>query len=100
MSAPVHDLAFSDELLGTVVVTFDGRVLEVFTERAGSVCRLVVGLLHVDAEEPDRKGRRRVLVRSMPGGEGSGATLTVGADDWAAVGAWVSALHAALGARP
>lgn len=96
MSAPVEDLAFDDLLLGAVVVTFDGRVLEVFTERAGSVCRLVVGLLHLDAEDADRKGRRRVLVRSMPGGKGSGATLTVGPDDWHAVRAWVDRVRAAL----
>lgn len=98
MSAPVPDLAFDDELLGRVVLAFDGRVLEVFTERAGSVCRLVVGLLHLDVEEPDRKGRRRVLVRSMPGGKGSGATLTVGPDAWPAVGGWVDRVRPALGA--
>lgn len=92
----MDDLAFEDLVQGRVVVAFDGHVLEVFTERFGSTCRLVRGMLYVAATGPDRKDRHTVTLRTMPAGRGNGTTLTIGGSDWSAVEPWIAELQAAL----
>lgn len=92
----MDDLAFHDHVQGAVIVTFDGHVLEVFSEKLGSTCRLVRGMLHVETSGPDRKGRHDVTIRSMPGRRGGGATLTVADGDWPPVEAWFADVRAAL----
>lgn len=54
------EVRLNDEVLGQVLVCFDGRVLEVFSEGPASISRFHIGLLVIEAKEPDRKGRHQV----------------------------------------
>ncbi len=73
---------YDDEVQGTVVLSWDGSVLEVFTERLASTARLHRRLLHLDVKGPDRRGRYEVRATSQPRGRGAGATLFVPAEGW------------------
>lgn len=88
---------YEDDVLGEVVLAFDGRVLELFQWRTADPQRLHALLLHVHAEEPDRKGRRAVHLTTRPGGRGGGVRLSVRGEDWTRVQPVLEA--AALAAR-
>jgi hypothetical protein len=94
----VHQLEYLDNVQGVVVATFDGLVLEVFTDRLGSTTRLHRRLLHVAVDGPDRKGRHEVKLTTQPKGRGGGTTLFVPADAWAQVEPFLAAVAAAVAA--
>jgi hypothetical protein len=96
----VHELQYVDSVQGAVVATFDGTVLEVFTDRLGSTTRLHRAQLFVTASGPDRKGRYEVKLTSQPGGRGGGTTLFVGPDAWPQVDVFLQAVAADLAAPP
>ena len=53
----MHEIEFEDAILGHVVVTFDGTVLELFRAGLGSVHRMHVRqLARVEHSGPDRRG--------------------------------------------
>jgi hypothetical protein len=91
----LQQLEFTDSVRGPSVVTWDGLVLEVFTEQAGSGGRLHARLLHVTVKGPDRKGRYEVALTTKPGGSGGGTTLFVSGDDWPDVQPFIEAVAAA-----
>ena len=94
----MSDLHHDDPVQGPCIVTFDGRILELFTQREGGKERMIVGMLHVDVGEPNRKGRRDVKFTCAPGfRSGGGFFLTVEAEQWAAVEPFVREVEAALG---
>lgn len=76
---------YEDDVLGEAVLAFDGRVLELLQWRTAEPQRLHVLMLHVRAEDPDRKGRRAVHLTTRPGGRGGGVRLSVREEDWARV---------------
>jgi hypothetical protein len=49
-----------DEVLGDVLVCFDGRVLEIFGHGPVTPSRFHVGMLIMAVEEADRKGRHQI----------------------------------------
>ena len=79
------DLAHHDPVLGACILTFDGRILELFSEREGTAGRMIVGLLHVTVDEPNRKGRRQISFATGPGRRGGGFTIWALDEQWAAV---------------
>ena len=64
---------------GTTGVAFDGRVVEVFG--FSDAMRFHLREVEVDADEPDRKGRRTVKIGRGRGG----AMFNVDASDWPAM---------------
>jgi hypothetical protein len=90
------DLSFADAVQGHVIVTFDGRVLEKFSERSATTDRLIVGMLNVQVDEPDRKGRREVWFTCRPNKRGGGFTLWVSEEQWLEVEPFVREVEAAL----
>lgn len=79
------DLAHDDPVFGPCIVTFDGRILELFTERGVSDRRMIVGMLHVDVGEPNRKGRREIGFTAAPRNRGNGFKLWADAEQWAGI---------------
>ena len=71
----MSDLHHDDPVQGPCIVTFDGRILELFTQREGGKERMIVGMLHVDVGEPNRKGRRDVKFTCAPGFRSGGRLL-------------------------
>lgn len=94
----MSDLLHHDPVLGPCIATFDGRVLELFTERTGSDSRMIVGLLHVTVDGPDRKGRREVSFTGAPRKRGGGFRLWVPEDQWAGVEPFVREVERATAA--
>ena len=74
---------------GTTGVAFDGRVVEVFGFSDSH--RYHLREVEVEVADPDRKGRRRVLI----GRGGGGAGLRVEAADWPAMEGVLQRLSAA-----
>jgi hypothetical protein len=96
----VHQLEYLDAVQGGIVATFDGTVLEVFTDRLASTTRLHRRQLFIGVSGPDRKGRYEVKLTSQPGGRGGGTTLFVGAVAWPQVDAFLQAVTTELAAPP
>lgn len=92
----MHQLEYVDAVQGAVVVTFDGTVLEVFTDRLASTTRLHRAQLFLSVAGPDRKGRHEVKLTSQPNGRGGGTTLFVGAESWPQVEEFLRAVGAEL----
>ena len=69
---------------GDVLLTFDGRVLEIFGFPGQESYRFHVKNMELTAEGPDKKGRYRATAMSAKGS--GGCSLEVGADDWPQVG--------------
>jgi hypothetical protein len=90
------DLVHADPVIGNVIVTFDGRVLECFSERDATSTRMIVGLLHLQVEGPNRKGRREVKFSGAPNNRGGGFVLWVDEEQWPAVEPFVNEVAAAL----
>ena len=74
------------------MATFDGTVLEVFTDQHGSTTRLHLRLLHLAVDGPDRSGRYEVKMTTQPSGRGGGTTLFVPPEAWPQVQAFVGAV--------
>jgi hypothetical protein len=91
------ELSHADDILGQVILTFDGRVLEKFSERSATAERMIVGLLHLEVAGPDRKGRRELWFTCRPRRRGGGFRLIVTEDQWAGVEPFVRDVGAALG---
>ena len=96
LGADVHELEYLDNVHGVVVATFDGTVLEVFTDRVGSTTRLHRRLLHLAVDGPDRKGRHEVKLTTQPDGRGGGTTLFVPPEAWPQVEPFVVAVASAV----
>jgi hypothetical protein len=92
----MSELVHADPVIGQVIFTFDGRVLEKFSERTATAERMILGLLHVQVDEPNRKGRRQVMFSCLPGGRGGGFTLWATEEQWPAVEPFVNEVTAAL----
>lgn len=93
----MSDIAHDDPVQGPVIMTFDGRVLELFTERLASTTRMITGMLHVEVGEPNRKGVREVAFSCAPGRRsGGGCRLWVQEDRWPAVEPFVREVAAAV----
>ena len=93
----MSDLRHDDSIIGMCIVSFDGRVLELFNERTADAQRLIVGMLHVKVDEPDRKGRRDVKFTCNSGfRSGGGFRLVADETQWAAVEPFVREVEAAL----
>lgn len=90
------DLAHDDPVIGRCIVTFDGRVLELFNERSAEAKRMIVGLLHVGVDEPNRKGRRQVTFTCAPNRRGGGFTIWAEPEQWVAVEPFVAVVTAAV----
>jgi hypothetical protein len=77
----MHEIRFADQNLGVCVLTFDGRVVEVFTDNGRST-RLHVLMLTVDVRGPDRKDR--YVIDMAPAHRGSSSVqLVVGSEAYA-----------------
>jgi hypothetical protein len=93
----MSDLAHDDSVQGPCIVTFDGRILELFTQRSAGAQRMIVGMLNLKVDGPDRKGRREVKFTCLPGfRSGGGFVLWVAEDQWPAVEPFVREVEAAL----
>ena len=91
------DLRYEDAVLGPAMITFDGRILELFTERGASEQRMIVGMLNVDVGEPNRKGRREVKFTCGTGfRSGGGFTIWAEEHEWANLEPFVREVRAAL----
>jgi hypothetical protein len=80
---------------GDVLLTFDGRVLEIFGFPGQESFRFHVKNLDLSADGPDRKGRH--MIKAKPATRGGGCAFEVGEDDWPQVGPFVDLV---LGAMP
>jgi hypothetical protein len=76
------DISYEDAILGPSVLSFDGRVLEMFTWQSGSVGRLNSKLLYVTVDGPDKKGRRSVMFTCAPSKRGGGFRAMVDDAQW------------------
>jgi hypothetical protein len=97
MLCRMTDLPHSDPVIGRCLLTFDGRVLELFTEREGSKSRMIVGLLHVTVQEPNRKGRREVKFTGAAGGRGGGFAIWALDEQWSALEPFIREVRTATG---
>jgi hypothetical protein len=70
------ELAFEDLILGSVVRSIEGRVVEYFTERHGSGGRVHLSQLHCTTAGPNCKGHYEVSISPSPSGQG-GFKITV-----------------------
>ncbi len=95
----MDDFPHDDPILGPSIVSFDGHVVELFTERSGSVARLVAGMIFLQVDDPDRKGRREVWFTCGPNRRGGGFRLMFGEEQWAGFEPWLRQLAATLRER-
>jgi hypothetical protein len=84
------DEVWADDIL----LTFDGRVLEVFGFPDAASMRFHVRNMELAVEEADRKGRRTVTVK--PAMRGGGCAFDVPEGDWPAVGAFLDRVLALI----
>lgn len=76
------DISYEDAILGASVLSFDGRVLEMFNWQSGSAGRLNSKLLFVEVDGPDKKGRRSILFSCAPAGRGGGFRVMADESQW------------------
>lgn len=88
------ELAFQDVILGNVLLSIEGRVVEYFTESHGSVSRVHFGQLHCRTTGPNQRGYYEVNVSSSPSGQG-GFTIIVDGSSWRALAPMIAALQEA-----
>ena len=77
-----------------VLLTFDGRVVEVFGFSGSESIRFHVLNLDLAVDGPDRKGRH--TVRIEPAMRGGGCHVAVPEEDWPEVGPFVDRVLAAM----
>lgn len=92
------DVHYEHSVLGESILSFDGRILEQFTWQEGSVGRLIVGLLTIEVDGPDRKGRRTVKCTTRPNGRGGGFHVVVDEANWGRIESLVLQAQAAASA--
>jgi hypothetical protein len=86
----------NDEVwVGESLLSFDGRVLEVFGYQGQDSVRYHAENLLVDVGEPDKKGKR--VVQLKPRTKGVGCALGISAEDWAHVAPLLKRIHKASG---
>ena len=78
---------------GDVLLTFDGKVLELFGFPENGA-RFHVRNVELSVGEPDRKERRAVAVK--PASRGGGCRFDVPPEDWPAVGPFLDRVLAAI----
>jgi hypothetical protein len=72
----------NDEVwVGDSLLTFDGRVLEVFGYQGQDSVRYHARNLVIDIGEPDKKGKR--MLQLKPRTKGVGCVLSISTEDWA-----------------
>ena len=84
------DEVWADEIL----LTFDGRVVEVFGFPGSESIRFHVLNLELSVDGPDRKGRYAVLI--TPASHGGGCRVEVPEADWAEVEPFLDRVLAAM----
>ena len=84
------DEVWADDIL----LTFDGRVVEVFGFPGAESIRFHVLNLEVASEGPDRKGR--YMVKLGPAMRGGGCAVEVPEADWPQVGPFLDRVLAAM----
>ena len=95
------DVRYEDAVIGPSLLTFDGRILELFTAREGSKHRMIVGMLFVTIDDANRKGRREIGFRASPGFRGGGGfTVWVMPDQWTQLEPLVDEVRAATASSP
>lgn len=90
----MRELAFEDLIHGPVVLTFDGRVVELFVTQRGSIARIHIRQLLCEATGPDRKGHFKVTFFYSSGRVG-GFDLTVASETWRSLHPLVTEIYAA-----
>ena len=95
----MSDLDHDDPIQGRCIFTFDGRILEKFSERDAAASRMIVGMLHLEIDGPNKKGKRLVKFSGAPNNRGGGFQIWAEAEQWAAVEPFVTEVAAAL-SRP
>ena len=73
------EVSFQDQVFGTVLVAFDGRVVERFVPHLNSSHRIHSTHLNAKVHQPDRRGNWRVEFGYKDGSLGGFDTLTDGA---------------------
>ena len=99
----VYRVVTNDEIwVGESLLSFDGRVLEVFGYQGQDSVRYHAGNLLVDVGEPDKKGNR--IVQLKPRTKGVGCALGISMQDWAHAAPLLERIQAVAteqdGARP
>jgi hypothetical protein len=89
----VHELAFEDLILGQIVLTFDGHVVELFRQGVGSVKRIHVRQLICEATGPTGRGNYQVKFSVQPWG--GGFDLAVAPETWVGLQPVIAAIYAA-----
>jgi hypothetical protein len=84
------DEVWADDIL----LTFDGRVLEIFGFPGSTNMRFHVRNMELTVDEPDRKGRRAVSVK--PAMRGGGCAFEVPDGDWPQVGPFLDRVLALI----
>jgi hypothetical protein len=84
------DEVWADDIL----LTFDGRVLEMFGFPGAASMRFHVRNMELAVEEAGRKGRRTVTVK--PAMRGGGCAFEVPESDWLEVGAFLDRVMALI----
>ena len=84
----------SDEVwVGDSLLSFDGRVLEVFGYQGQDSVRYHVQNLLIDIGEPDRKGKRALQLK--PRTRGVACVLAISTEDWATAAQLLERVQAA-----
>jgi hypothetical protein len=94
----VGAVSFDDAIQGRSVLAFVGDVVELFTERAGSVGRIHAHQLHCEIKPPNRKGYREVDFSPSVSGHG-GFKVTVADDGWSVVQQVIAEIETARAQR-
>ena len=92
----MNELAYVDPAQGDVVITFDGRVVELFVNGKASIARVHVQQLYLEAKGPHRKGFYEVDFNSSPNGLGGFNTYVPG-EAWPQFAAFLQTVSAATG---
>jgi hypothetical protein len=74
----VIEVSFHDQVVGAVLLAFDGRVVERFVPRHNSSYRIHSTHVNVRVHQPDRRGNRRVEFSYDDGSRGGFDALTDG----------------------
>ena len=70
------EVSFRDQVVGAVLLAFDGRVVERFVPHLNSSNRIHSAHVHVRVHQPDRRGNRRVEFGYRDGSRGGFDALT------------------------
>jgi hypothetical protein len=80
--------------LGTTLLAFDGRVLEIFGFSGTESMRFHVRNMEIEIDDPDRKGRRSLRIK--PASRGGGCMLQVPPEEWPQIAPFVDRVFAAM----